>query len=309
MADFYDGGSLLNAGEENAIDNYVVNGIKEKNKIEGGTLYLVATPIGNMADLSDRAKKVLSEVDFIAAEDTRVAASLLAKLGISRRIVSHHEHNSRESGARIAEALKRGESCALVSDAGTPAINDPGEALVKLCAAEGIKVTAVPGACAAVTALVLSGLDTSRFMYEGFLERQTREREKQLERIRVSEVTVILYEAPHRLAETLEILLAALGDRRTALCRELTKLNEEIIRGTISEALAMCREKPPRGEYVLVIEGGGQAGAECAFWFEMTVREHYRYYSETLGYSKNDAIKAVARDRGLPKNTVYKEMV
>ncbi len=281
------------------------NEVREKNKIEAGTLYLVATPIGNLADLSERAIKVLTEVDFIAAEDTRNTAKLLMHLGVTKPMVSYYQHNRTERGEVICNRLKSGESCALVTDAGTPAISDPGEDLVRLCAEKGIKVTFVPGACAAIAALALSGLFTGRFAFEGFLSGAKGERQKRLDELSAEERTLIFYEAPHHLTETLADLLAAFGDRKAALCRELTKINEEIMRTTLSEAVRYYESERPRGEYVIIVEG--KKISEC-FWADLTPVRHVEFYMEN-GMSKNDAIKAAAKDRGLKKNDIYKEML
>ena len=227
----------------------------EKNKISQSTLYLVATPIGNLADMSERAIKTLSEVDFIAAEDTRNSLRLLNYFGISKPLISYYEHNKRERGEEIVARLLGGESCALITDAGTPAISDPGEDLVRLCAENGIAVTAIPGACAMVNALALSALSTVRFVFEGFLPVQKKPRRERLKELSAEQRTFILHEAPHKLRATLADLAEALGgERKIALCRELTKLNEEIIRTTLAEACALYDEREPRGEYVLVIE-------------------------------------------------------
>lgn len=279
---------------------------QEKNRIIGGTLYLVATPIGNLADLSERGLKVLREVDFIAAEDTRNTLKLLTHFDIQKPLVSYHEHNKRERGEQIARRLKAGESCALVTDAGTPAISDPGEDLVALCAAYQIPVTSVPGCCAAITALTLSALTTRRFIFEGFLETDKKARRQQLKDLSVEKRTFILYEAPHRLVDTLEELLTALGDRRIALCRELTKLNETVERMTLSGAVAHYKENSPRGEYVLVIEGASEVVGEH-FWDDLTIPEHVEQYIEQ-GMSRMDAIKQTARDRGVGKSVVYNAM-
>ena len=250
---------------------------QEKNQIESGVLYLVATPIGNLADLSERAIKVLSEVDFIAAEDTRNSAHMLSYLGIKKELVSYFEHNKRERGEIIAERLLAGESCALITDAGTPAISDPGEDMVALCAQKGIKVTSIPGACAAICALTLSALPTGRFVFEGFLSTAKNERRKRLDALASEDRTMIIYEAPHKLKGTLDDLLSYFGDRRITLCRELTKLNEEAHRTTISGAIAHYAEVAPRGEYVLVIEGKTETESE-AFWQDMSIPEHVEYY-------------------------------
>ena len=281
---------------------------EEKNAVLGGTLYLVATPIGNLSDLSERAVKVLSEVDFIAAEDTRNTGKLLSCLGISRPMVSYYEHNKRERGPRIVERLQGGESCALVSDAGTPAISDPGEDLVALCAAAGVTVTSVPGCCAAITALTLSGLPTARFTFEGFLPVDNRPRRERLEALTRIESTMILYEAPHKLRATLADLQKALGgERPIALCRELTKRNEEILRTTLAQAVARYEAQEPRGEYVLIV-GGGTAPATddgTAARLALSPAEHVAYY-ESSGLSRMDAIKAAAKERGMPKNELYR---
>ncbi len=282
----------------------------EKNQITPATLYLVSTPIGNLADLSPRAVKVLSEVDFIAAEDTRNTGTLLAYYDIRRPLVSYHEHNKRERGEQICDRLAAGESCALVTDAGTPAISDPGEDLVTLCAARGISVTAVPGCCASITALTLSGLPTRRFTFEGFLPVNKAERQKHLDALKQETRTMLLHEAPHKLRATLADLLNTLGpDRRISLCRELTKLNEEVLRLTLAEAVAYYEENTPRGEYVLVLEGAKEGSTvEAPFWETMTVPEHVAYYING-GMTKKDAIKAAARDRGVPKNEVYQQVL
>ena len=279
---------------------------KEKNEIKGGMLYLVATPIGNLADLSERAVKVLSEVDFIAAEDTRNSRRLLSALGISKPMLSYHDHNRRERGDEIALRLKGGESCALITDAGTPGISDPGEDMVALCAEEDIPVTLIPGPCAAVNALVLSGLPTGKFVFEGFLPAKVGERKSALRELAAEKRTVIFHEAPHKLRSTLADMCEILGaGRRIALCRELTKLNEEIIRTTLGGAVALYEEKEPRGEYVLVVEGASEEESGDAFWEKMTEREHVDYYI-VRGMTKNEAIKAAAHDRGVHKSEIYR---
>ena len=282
---------------------------KEKNRVEAGTLYLVATPIGNLGDLSERAIKVLSEVDFIAAEDTRNSMRLLSHLGISKPMVSYFEHNKRERGEQIALRLEAGESCALITDAGTPAISDPGEDMVALCAVRKIPVTSVPGPVASITALTLSGLPTGRFTFEGFLSVNKSERRAHLSLLKNEQRTMLFHEAPHKLQATLDDFLAVFGDdRRIAICRELTKSHEEILRLTLKEAIAHYKENAPRGEYVLVVEGCGEAIAETAFWESMDIPHHVEHYINR-GLSKMDAIKQAARDRGVPKNEVYKHMV
>ncbi len=282
---------------------------QEKNAIVGGTLYLVATPIGNLADLSERAIKVLSEVDFIAAEDTRNSQKLLSVLGISKPMVSYFEHNKRERGEQIIERLQAGESCALVTDAGTPAVSDPGADLVVLCAERGVRVTSIPGCCAAITALTLSALPTGRFTFEGFLSTNKAERREHLADLKTEKRTMILHEAPHKLRNTLQDLSDAFGgERRIALCRELTKLNEQVERTTLSGAIAIYEEKEPRGEYVLVIEGATKTAEATAFWQDMSIPAHVQYYVDG-GMSQKDAIKAAAKDRGVHKNEVYSKIV
>ncbi|MBQ8162842.1 MAG: 16S rRNA (cytidine(1402)-2'-O)-methyltransferase [Clostridia bacterium] len=281
---------------------------EDKNAIIGGVLYLVATPIGNLSDMSERALKVLREVDFIAAEDTRNTGKLLSYFGISKSMVSYFEHNKRERGEIILARLKNGESCALLTDAGTPAISDPGEDLVRLCAENDVTVTSIPGCCAVVNALALSALSTGRFCFEGFLSTNKNERSSRLNEIKNDRRTTIFYEAPHKLKKTLEDIFEAFGDRKISLCRELTKLNEEIIRTTISGAISYYVENEPRGEYVLVVEGcDEQTVAESSFWAQMSLAEHTQHYIDT-GMKKMDAIKAVAKDRNLPKSEVYKEI-
>lgn len=278
---------------------------EEKNRIEGGKLYLVATPIGNLSDMSERAEKVLSEVDFIAAEDTRNSLRLLSHFGISKPMVSYHEHNRRERGEEITERLLSGESCALITDAGTPAISDPGEDIVALCAQKGIPVTSIPGACALITALTLSGLPTARFVFEGFLPVQKKERLERLEELAYERRTFIIHEAPHKLRTTLSDLRDTLGgDRRISLCRELTKLNEDVFRTTIDGAIDCYTEREPRGEYVLVIEGGSKKREESAE-NTMTPEEAVAYYLEE-GMSRNDALKAAAKRLGMSKNELYR---
>ncbi len=278
---------------------------ENKNKTEGGKLYLVATPIGNLSDISERAIKVLSEVDFVAAEDTRNTMKLLSFFGISRPMVSYHEHNRKERGEEIAARLLRGESCALVTDAGTPAISDPGEDMVSLCRERGIPVTSIPGACAAITALTLSALPTARFVFEGFLPVKKKERRERLDELSYEKRTFILHEAPHKLKNTLCDLSDALGgDRRISLCRELTKLNEEVMTTTLAEAIDYYSEREPRGEYVLVIEGGSKIKASDDGIDQLSPEEMVAYFIEE-GMSKNEAVKATAKRLGLPRNQVY----
>lgn len=280
----------------------------EKNQIIKGTLYLVATPIGNLADLSERAKKVLDGVDFIAAEDTRNTAKLLAAFGIASPLVSYHDHNRRERGPQLVARLQGGESCALVTDAGTPAISDPGEDLVRLCAEQGVPVTAVPGCCAGITALALSGLPTARFCFEGFLPRDKKERMAHLTALSGEARTMIFHEAPHRLRDTLAALSDAFGETRPiALCRELTKKNEEILRTTVGGAITHYKEAEPRGEYVLVVAGSTEAPERSTEnpLLMLSPEAHVAYY-EKQGMPRMNAIKQAARDRGMAKNELYR---
>lgn len=280
----------------------------EKNRIEKGMLYLVATPIGNLSDLSERAIKVLSEVDFIAAEDTRNSMKLLSYLGIQKPMISYFEHNKKERGQVIVDRLKNGESCALITDAGTPAISDPGEDIVVLCAEQNVPVTSIPGACAGIVALTLSALPTGRFCFEGFLSANKGERRERLSELQHEERTMIFHEAPHKLKATLEDMKNLFGgDRRISLCRELTKKNEEVLRLTLDSAVEHYEINAPRGEYVLIVEGGhGNTKDEC-FWNNMSIEEHVDFYISN-GLSKMDAIKSCAKDRGVHKNIVYKEI-
>lgn len=280
--------------------------IREKNEIIGGTLYLVATPVGNLADLSDRAIKVLSEVDFVAAEDTRNTGLLLSRLGIQKPMISYFEHNKRERGEIIVKRLLDGESCALVTDAGTPAISDPGEDLVKLCAEKNIPVTSVPGACAAILALTLSALSTGRFVFEGFVSTSKAERRERFSVLAEDERTTIIYEAPHKLRTTLEDLAEYFGiDRKITLCRELTKLNEEVIRTTIGGAVEKYNTQDPRGEYVLVIEG--RAKSDKAEYPE-DITDHVNMLIDS-GLDRMSAMKKAAKERGISKSDVYKQYV
>ena len=279
--------------------------MSEKNKVLPSTLYLVATPIGNLSDLSERAIKVLSEVSFVAAEDTRNTRALLSHFDIHAELVSYHEHNKAERGPQLIARILTGESCALVTDAGMPAISDPGEDLVRLAAEAGVNVTCIPGGTAAVTALALSALPTGRFVFEGFLPADKREKKARLDALLREERTAILYEAPHRLRKTLSELYDALGgERPISLCRELTKLNEEITRTTLAGAVALYTEREPRGEYVLVL-GGAKPPEILINWEDISPAEHVKSF-EANGLSRMDAIKAAAKERGLSKSIFYK---
>lgn len=268
-----------------------------------GTLYLVPTPIGNLGDISPRAKKTLAEADFIAAEDTRVSLKLLNHLELKKPLVSYYEHNKNESGPRIVERLLAGESCALVTDAGSPAISDPGEDLVALCAKAGVCVCAIPGPCAAVTALSVSGLPTGRFCFEGFLSTNKKSRREHLDSLKSERRTMIFYEAPHKLQNTLKDLTDAFGpERRISLCRELTKLHEQILRMTLGEAIAYYTENDPRGEYVLILDGAAETSEEA-----LTLEDAVSLALERIasGASKKDAVRKVALETGFPKNALY----
>lgn len=283
----------------------------EKNKLEKSTLYLVGTPIGNLSDLSDRAKKVLSEVDFIAAEDTRNSMKLCSALGIKKELISYFEHNKKSSGERIISRLLGGESCALVTDAGMPAVSDPGEDIVRLCAENGISVSVIPGPCAAVSALALSALSTARFTFEGFLSAHKSERKKELDALLKEQRTMIFYEAPHKLKATLKDMAEAFGkDRKISLCRELTKLNEEVIRTTLGGAVLLYEKKEPRGEYVLVVDGASESelSAEINPLLALTPSEHVEHYIN-CGMEKMEAIKAAAKDRKISKSEMYKLLI
>ena len=275
--------------------------IEEKNKTEKSALYLVATPIGNSSDISERALKVLEECDFIAAEDTRNTLKLLNMYGIKKPLVSYHEHNKASGGERILERIAAGETCVCVTDAGTPAISDPGADLVRLCISKGVKVYSVPGACAAITALTLSGLDTARFVFEGFLPTKNKDRQKRLAELKTEYRTTVIYEAPHRISDTLKELYQALGNRRVALCREITKLNEQIIRTDLMNAADLYDESSPRGEFVIVLEGAEER--EESF-DGISPKEHVEMY-EKEGYSRMDAIKKAAKERNIPKSELY----
>ena len=272
-----------------------------------GTLYLVGTPIGNLNDLSPRAIETLKSVDFIAAEDTRVTLKLLNHFGIRRPLISYYEHNKVESAAVILPRLLGGESCALVSDAGMPAISDPGEELVALCAQRGVDVVAIPGPCALVTALAVSGLPTGRFTFEGFLAMNKKNRRTHLEELKGERRTMIFYEAPHKLCATLDDLAEAFGPgRRISLCRELTKLHEEVRRTTLGEAAEWYGANPPRGEFVLVVEGAAGTAEEAPTLAGGLARvEALR----AEGLSLRDAVRQAARETGLAKNELYDRAV
>lgn len=276
---------------------------------EKGTLYLCATPIGNLGDISKRCLEILESVDLIAAEDTRRTLQLLNHFGISKALTSYHEHNKKAKGEYLINLLLEGKSIAQVSDAGTPAISDPGEDLVQLAIENDITVTSVPGPVAGINALILSGLSSKRYAFEGFLSTNKRNRYEHLNSVKNDLHTLIFYEAPHKLITTLKDMQEVFGgDRKIALARELTKLHEEVLRMTIDEALEYYEEKSPKGEYVLVIEGAKEVKTteeEC-FWADLSVKEHVeKYISE--GISQKEAVKMAATDRGVPKRDVYNE--
>ena len=266
-------------------------------------LYLVPTPIGNLGDISQRCRETLEAADFIAAEDTRVTLKLLNHLGIKKSLVSYYEHNKATQGSRIVERILGGETCALVSDAGSPAISDPGEDLVKQCAAAGIPVCAIPGPCAAITALSISGQSTGRFCFEGFLSTAKKSRREHLESLKSEQRTMIFYEAPHKLLTTLSDMAEVFGgDRPLSLCRELTKLHEEVVRTTLSEALERYTENPPKGEFVLIVAGAKPEEKEIPSETDAAAR-----LAELIaqGLSRKDAVKQAAKELGLSKNAVY----
>ena len=268
-----------------------------------GTLYLCATPIGNLGDVSHRLLEVFNMVDLIACEDTRRTVQLLNYFDIHKQLTSYHEHNKREKGEYIVSLLKEGKNVALVSDAGTPAISDPGEDLVRLCIDNDLNITSIPGCVAGINALILSGLSTKRFAFEGFLSVNKRHRHEHLESVKSDTHTLIFYEAPHKLIYTLKDMLDILGDRKIALCRELTKLHEEIVHTTLKEAQELYTEKSPKGEYVIIIEGAKEAEKEI-WWQDISICEHVEKYIED-GDDAKEAIKKTAKDRDVPKREIY----
>ena len=268
-----------------------------------GMLYLVPTPIGNLGDISIRCRQTLENADFIAAEDTRVTLKLLNHLGIKKSLVSYYEHNKASKGNVILERILNGETCALVSDAGSPAISDPGEDLVKQCAQAGITVCAIPGPCALITALSISGQSTGRFCFEGFLSTSKKSRREHLEALIGETRTMIFYEAPHKLLATLQDMADTFGaDRPVSLCRELTKLHEEVVRTTLGAALEAYTAQPPKGEFVLVVAGAPVQEKVCATAEDAAVRVKELMQQ---GISRKDAIKQTAKELDLPKNVVY----
>lgn len=276
-----------------------------------GTLYLCATPIGNLKDMTPRVIETLGAVDLIAAEDTRNSIKLLNHFGIVTPMTSYHEHNKVEKAHMLVQKLKEGLDIALVTDAGTPAISDPGEVLVQFCQKEGIGVTSLPGPAACITALTLSGLSTRRFCFEGFLPADKKERAEILELLQEETRTMILYEAPHHLKRTLRDLREALGERQATICRELTKKFETVMPTTLEGAIAFYEEEEPRGEYVLVIEGKSLLQKKMEkheSFLELPVEEHMRQYEEA-GLERKEAMKRVAKDRGVSKREIYQYML
>ncbi len=276
-----------------------------------GTLYLCATPIGNLQDMTPRVIETLTHADLIAAEDTRNSIRLLNHFGIKTPMTSYHEYNKVEKAKELVGKLQGGMDVALITDAGTPAISDPGEVLVRMCQEASIAVTSLPGPAALIVALTLSGLPTRRFCFEGFLPSDKKEKKQVLSELAEESRTIILYEAPHHLVRTLTELLESIGDRRVTLCRELTKKFETVIPTTLREAIELYEEEEPRGEYVLVVEGKSlqeKQKEERASWEEMSIEEHMELY-EKQGMSRKDAMKQVARDRGVGKREIYQYLV
>ena len=281
------------------------------NETTAGTLYLCATPIGNLGDITERVLRTLEEVDLIAAEDTRNTLRLLNHFGIKKPLTSYHEYNKFAKAEELITKLRNGQNIAVVTDAGTPAISDPGEVIAAMCIEQGIKVTSLPGACALITALTMSGMPSRRFCFEGFLPVDKKERRYILEQLKREERTTILYEAPHHLRGTLQELYDSLGDRKITLCRELTKKFEEALPMTLESAIVYYSENEPRGEYVLVMAGADRAALEeekRVKFEEMSLEEHMAMYTDQ-GLSRKEAMKKVAADRGVSKRDIYKELL
>lgn len=272
-----------------------------------GMLYLCATPIGNLGDMTPRVRQTLESVDLIAAEDTRNSLKLLTHFEIRTAMTSYHEYNKVEKADYLVEQMRQGKDVALITDAGTPAISDPGEVLVAKCQEAGIPVTSLPGPAACITALTLSGLSTRRFCFEGFLPADKKEKEEILSELKEESRTILLYEAPHHLLRTLKELYETLGDRRITLCRELTKKFETVLPTTLKEAVSRYESEEPRGEYVLVVEGKSlrqKKEERQASWQDMTIEEHMAFY-QAEGMDEKAAMKQVAKDRGVPKRDIY----
>ncbi|MCR4655485.1 MAG: 16S rRNA (cytidine(1402)-2'-O)-methyltransferase [Lachnospiraceae bacterium] len=276
-----------------------------------GILYLCATPIGNLKDISLRVIDTLREADLIACEDTRNSIKLLNHFGISKPLTSYHEHNKYDKAKELALKLHEGKNIALITDAGTPGISDPGEVIARMCREEGITVTSLPGPCAAITALSASGMPSRRFCFEGFLSSDKKERERVLSELKNDTRTIILYEAPHHLLKTLKELYEALGDRRLTLCRELTKIHEEFISLSLREAVKLYEEKAPRGEYVLILEGKDPVKLkeeQTEDFKNLSIKEHVGYY-EAMGHDSKESMKLAAKDRGVSKRDIYNALV
>lgn len=276
-----------------------------------GMLYLCATPIGNLEDITYRALRILKEADLIAAEDTRNSIKLLNHFEIKTPMTSYHEYNKYEKGRYLVEQMQEGKNIALITDAGTPGISDPGEELVAMCYEAGIPVTSLPGPAACITALTISGLPTRRFAFEAFLPSDKKERAVILEELKRETRTIILYEAPHRLVKTLEELSENLGDRKISLCRELTKKHETVFRGSLLEAVSWYKENPPKGECVMVLEGRSREEMEQEArqqWEDMPLEAHMEHYM-SQGIDKKEAMKLVAKDRGISKRDVYQALL
>lgn len=281
---------------------------KSFEKENEAVLYLVPTPIGNLDDMTFRTINILKQADLIAAEDTRNTKKLCNHFDIQTPLVSYHEHNMNQSGESLIEKMKSGKQIALVSDAGMPAISDPGYELVQSCIEEDIKVVSLPGANAALTALIASGIVPQPFYFYGFLNRSRKEKRKELERLKIKDSTIIFYESPHRLKETLTIMYEYFGNRKIVLARELTKKFEEYIRGTFSEIIQWANEHEIRGEFVIITEGSDREEIDVqgtAWWTEMQLKEHVDFYIESENLKPNEAIKKVAKDRGLQKREIY----
>lgn len=295
----------------NIQEKYMISMDIRKEWPVAGTLYLCATPIGNLEDITFRVLRILKEVDLIAAEDTRNSIKLLNHFEIQTALTSYHEYNKIEKAYSLIEKLKEGKNIALITDAGTPGISDPGEDIVRLCYEAGIEVTSLPGAAACITALTMSGRSTRRFAFEAFLPRDKKERALVLEELKDETRTIIIYEAPHHLLKTVKELMEALGDRELTICRELTKKYEEKIQTTFSSLLSYYQEKEPRGEYVLVICGKDQKELEKEkqkSWESLTIEEHMEHYLEQ-GIDRKEAMKLVAKDRGVSKREIYQYLV
>ena len=281
------------------------------NKEKQGILYLCATPIGNLSDITQRVLDTLNEVDIIAAEDTRNSIKLLNHFGIRTPMTTYHEYNRYDKAAELIDKLREGKDIALITDAGTPGISDPGEVFVSMCHDAGIRVTSLPGACALITALTMSGLKTRRFCFEAFLPSDKKERREVLKELTDETRTIIIYEAPHHLRKTLEELRDTLGNRRIVLCRELTKQFEEVLRFRVDEAIGYYESNEPRGEYVLVLEGRDREELkqeEKESWLTMSLEDHMKLY-EDEGFDRKECMKRVARDRGMTKREVYNLLI